>query len=170
MLAFIRRRVLAPITGLLLQGISPKQIALSVALGLIVGVFPVLGTTTLLCTLAAVLLRLNLVVVHAVHYAATPLQLVLIIPFVRVGEQLSGAPAHPLSLEEGLALIERGVGNAVIELWDAIMHAVVGWLALAPIAIATTYLTAAWSLERMNRVRLKRTSPALPVVRDEGSQ
>jgi uncharacterized protein (DUF2062 family) len=162
MLAFFRRRVIGPIAALLLQGISAKQIALSIAIGLVVGVFPVLGATTVLCTIAAVWLRLNLVAVHAVHYAATPIQLLLIIPFVRVGEHVLGAPPQPLSLSEGLSLIERGIGTAITALWDAIVHAMIGWLVLGPLAIALLYVTSAWLLERMSAVALKRKSLALP--------
>jgi uncharacterized protein (DUF2062 family) len=158
MTSFVRRRVFAPITALLLQGISPKHIAMSLAVGLIVGVFPVLGVTTVLCTIAAISLRLNLVAVHAVHFAATPLQVLLIIPFVRIGEHVVGASAQPLSLSEGFALIERGIGHAVMVLWDAIVHAVIGWLVLGPFAIALVYFAGAWLLERMNAATLKRKS------------
>ena len=153
---FLRRRLVAPIVGLLLQGISPKPIALSIAIGLIVGVFPVLGTTTVLCTLAAVALRLNLIAIHAVHYAATPLQVLLIIPFVRVGEHLTGADAQPLSVSEGLALIERGLWPAIDALWDAIVHAVIGWLAIGPVAIALVYIAGVKVLERVRDASVKR--------------
>jgi uncharacterized protein (DUF2062 family) len=161
MFTFFRLRIVEPITALLLQGISTKQIALSLAIGLVVGVFPVLGTTTLLCTLIAVWLRLNLVAVHAVHYAATPLQLLLIIPFVRVGERLTGAPQQPLSIKEGLALVDQGVLTAITALWDAIVHAVIGWLALGPLSIALVYLVTVWLLQRMHARTSKRKSLAL---------
>jgi len=146
---FLRRRIVDPIAGLLMQGISPRAIALAVSIGLVVGVFPVLGTTTVLVTLAAFALRLNLIAIHAVHYAATPLQILLIIPFVRVGEHLTGAEAQPLSVSEGLALIEQGVGAAIVALWEAIVHAVVGWLAIGPLALALIYLMSVKVLERV---------------------
>ena len=157
-LGILRRRVLTPILALLSQGVGPGPIAMSVAIGLVVGVFPVLGTTTVLCTLAAVALRLNLIAVHAVHYAATPLQLLLIIPFVRVGEHLLGANAQPLSLGEGLALIERGAIPAIVALWDAILHAIVGWLAIGPIAMVLAYFAGVRVFERM-AAALKRKPP-----------
>ncbi len=39
---------------------TPEKMALSLALGGALGVFPALGCTTLLCTLVAIVLRLNL--------------------------------------------------------------------------------------------------------------
>ena len=150
----LNRWLIGPIAALLSQGITPQKIALSIAIGAIVGVFPVLGTTTVLCTLAAAALRLNLVAIHTVHYAMTPVQVLLIIPFVRVGEHLLGVPPQPLSVAEGMDLIAQGALHAVIVLWDAIVHAVIGWLAIGPLAIALFYWAA--------RALLARRKPAVP--------
>lgn len=153
---FLRRRLVDPLLGLLKQGITPQKLALSIAIGGIVGIFPVLGSTTVLVTLAAAVLRLNMVAVHTVHYAMTPVQILLIIPFVRVGEHIVGAAPQPLSIKEGMDLISHGAINAIIVLWDAIVHAVIGWLAIGPIAIAIAYFVFKWLLLR---VRLRRPPP-----------
>jgi uncharacterized protein (DUF2062 family) len=137
---FFRRRLFDPILALLTQGITPEKIALSIAVGAIVGIFPVLGTTTVLCTVVGAALRLNLVAVHTVHYVMTPVQILLIIPFVRVGEHLLGAAPQPLSIKEGLALIAQGALNAIVALSDAILHAMLGWIAIGPLAIILSYL------------------------------
>jgi len=50
---FFRRRIARPIVELLRQGVTPEKMALSLALGVALGVFPVLGTTTALCALVA---------------------------------------------------------------------------------------------------------------------
>lgn len=139
MWSFVRRRLVEPIRTLLTQGISADKIALSIAIGLIVGIFPVMGTTTLLCTGAALALRLNMVAVHTIHYAMTPVQILLIIPFVRVGEHITGAPPQPLSISSGMALIAQGAWHAVVTLWSAIVHAVIGWIAIGPLAMAICY-------------------------------
>jgi uncharacterized protein (DUF2062 family) len=129
---FIRRRLFEPILTLLRQGITPEKIALSLAFGLGLGIFPVLGLPTILCTAAALSLRLNLATVQLVNYLAAPLQLVLIIPFVRLGEHLVHAAPQPLSISEGLKLIASGAVNAVIVLWGAIVHAALGWALAGP--------------------------------------
>jgi uncharacterized protein (DUF2062 family) len=147
---FVDRHLIAPIEALLKRGINPTHLALSVAVGLVVGVFPVLGATAVLCTLAACCLRLNLIAVHAVHYAATPIQLLLIIPFVRIGEHLAGAAPQSLSVSAGLALIDQGAIVAITTLWDAIVHAVLGWSVIAPFAMWTAYALARSLLRRMS--------------------
>ena len=65
----IFRRVVDPLLSLLRQGLSPERLALSVAVGIALGVLPVLGTTTLLCTLAAILFRLNVPAMQLVNYS-----------------------------------------------------------------------------------------------------
>lgn len=139
MMAFLRRRVLDPIVALLRQGVTPDKIALSVAFGAVLGVFPVLGTTTVLCTLAALVWRLNLAAVHAVHFALTPVQLLLIIPFVRIGEGVLEHPPQPLSISAGLEILAQGATQAIVVLWDAILHAMLGWLVVGPVAIFVLY-------------------------------
>ena len=95
---------------------------MSLAFGLGIGIFPVLGVSTILCTIVAIVLRLNLPAIQLVNYLAAPIQLVLIIPFVRVGEHLLGVPPQPLSISEGFKLLANGVINAVVVLWDAIVR------------------------------------------------
>jgi uncharacterized protein (DUF2062 family) len=133
--AFMRRRLVDPILELLRQGVTPEKIALSLAFGLGVGIFPVLGVSTILCTVIAIVLRLNLPAIQLVNYLASPLQLALIIPFVRVGEHLLGLAPQPLSITEGFRLMAMGVLHSVIVLWDAIVHAALGWIVLGPFII-----------------------------------
>jgi uncharacterized protein (DUF2062 family) len=139
--------LLAPVLALLTQGLSPRLLALSLAVGLVVGIFPVLGTTTVLCTLVAAGLRLNHIAVQTVHLLVTPVQLLLIIPFVRVGEWVLGKAPQPLSIGEGLALIAQGALNAVAVLWDAILHAMLGWVLLCPVLFVVVYVILAQVLK-----------------------
>jgi uncharacterized protein (DUF2062 family) len=154
--AFFQRRVVAPLLQLLRQGVTPEKLALSVALGAIVSVIPVLGVSTIACALLAVWLRLNMPAIQLVNYLLTPAQLLLIIPFLRFGELISGAPRYPVTLESGLALLSHGIWNAVRILWDAIIHATFGWLVLAPLAAATLYF--------VFRHVFRRLAPARPVT------
>lgn len=158
MKAWFHKRIVAPVLALLRQGVSPDQVALALACGAIIGVFPVFGTTTVLCTLAALALRLNLVAVHVVHVAMTPVQLLLMIPFVRVGETVLQAPRQPLSIGAGLELLSHGVWHAVVLLWSAIVHAVLGWILLGPLAIYLLFLLLRPLLARAAR-RLNHARP-----------
>src|SRR5487761_2313685 len=92
------------ILELLSQGITPHKIALTVALGVVLGVTPVLGSTTLLCTAAALVFGINLPLIQVVNYLVYPLQLLLLIPFIQAGQWLFRQPSLPFSLAQRTAL------------------------------------------------------------------
>jgi uncharacterized protein (DUF2062 family) len=144
------RRSVDAILDLLRQGITPEKIALSVAFGIAVGVIPVLGVTTALCTVLAIALRLNLVAIQAANWIVYPLQIALLIPFYRAGEFMFDAPRLNLMPADILALFKEGVAHAVARLWGTTWRAVAAWslfsLALVPAlyGVLTPILRRAW--------------------------
>jgi uncharacterized protein (DUF2062 family) len=137
---FLRWKIARPILDLLRQGATPEKLALSLALGLAIGVFPVLGTTTALCALVAFVWRLNLPAIQIVNYFVYPLQIALILPFFRAGEKLFGAPHLPLSVSQIVAAVRASFWGATRFLWTTIWHAAVAWCLIAPLFVALAYL------------------------------
>jgi uncharacterized protein (DUF2062 family) len=137
---FFYRRATRPILELLRQGVTPEKIALSIALGAALGVFPGIGWTTALCAIAALVLRLNLPAIQIVNYFMYPAQIALLIPFFRLGEKLFHAPHLPLSPLQLQALIHAGLWQAIRLLWTTTWHAMVVWVLVAPIFVATIYV------------------------------
>jgi uncharacterized protein (DUF2062 family) len=147
--SLLRRKIIGPILDLLRQGITPEKIALSIALGLTLGVTPVLGSTSLLCLLAAVLLRLNLPAIQLVNYFVYPLQFALLVPFIRAGEWIFAARPVRISLAQILGLIRADTWTAIATLWTATMHALVAWLALGSLASLLIYALLTPALGRL---------------------
>jgi hypothetical protein len=108
-------------------GLSPHQIALIVAVGLVLGAFPVYGCPTILCGLAAVALRLNLPAIQLVSQMATPVQIALLVPLARTGSWIFGYRA--------------GFGGAVC-------NAVAGWLCICVPMGVLLYFTLGYVLRR----------------------
>lgn len=133
------RQLLEPLRDQLKQGISAEKLALCVAIGIVVGNIPILGVSTILCAVIALGFRLNLPAIQVVQAAMAPTQVLLIIPFVRVGEWISRSPPQPLSIKAGMAIVAGGVGHAVVVLRNAILHAVLAWILLAPFALLAFY-------------------------------
>ncbi|MGD9032742.1 MAG: DUF2062 domain-containing protein [Desulfobacteraceae bacterium] len=125
--SLLENKIIRPIIALLKQGITPEKIALSLALGIVLGIFPVLGSTTLLCTLAALLFRLNLPAIQIVNVVIYPLQLAFLLPFYRAGEWLFNAQHLPISVQEIIAMIDKDVWGAILFLWDTTVHAIGAW-------------------------------------------
>ena len=128
------------------QGLSPQRLALTLALGAAVGCIPVVGIPTLICAALAVALRLNLPAMQAANYAVMPLQLLLIMPFVRLGGWLfgSGQAAHAGSMlhAPSMALVSQGCGLAGLA--GLTGQALLAWLLIAipAVALLTALLTA----------------------------
>ena len=109
------------------------------AIGLVVGNIPVLGVSTIICSIVALVFRLNLPAIQLVQAAMAPTQLLLIIPFVRLGEWLMHAPRQAVSIKAGLALMAQGIWHSVVVLKDAILHASIAWALMAPFLIYLFY-------------------------------
>jgi uncharacterized protein (DUF2062 family) len=153
------RRIGRPIVELLRQGVTPEKMALSLALGVALGVFPVLGTTTALCALAAFAWRLNLPAIQIVNYFVYPLQIALLIPFFSAGERLFGAPHLPLSVGQILAAVHASFWGATRFLWTTTWHAMVVWCLAAPVFVGLAYAALVPVLRRaVRRTRKERTT------------
>lgn len=73
----------------LLQGITPRRLAVTLALGFVLGFIPLFGIPTGLCVLVAMVFRLNQPAIQVANYAAMPFQLALVVPFVKLGTRLT---------------------------------------------------------------------------------
>jgi len=140
MRVFFRRKLLDPLARQLRQGVSPERLALAVALGLVLGTFPVLGATTALCAVAGVGLRLNQPAIQVANYAAYPLQLALFVPFFRAGAWLFGAPPLAFTVADARAALARDTLGTIATYAGATLRAVVVWAILAPfVALALRF-------------------------------
>jgi uncharacterized protein (DUF2062 family) len=148
---FFQRRLVRPVIELLRQGVTPEKIALSLVFGITLGVFPVLGSTTLLCAIAALAFRLNLPAIQIVNYFVYLLQIALLIPFFRLGEKLFGAQHLPLSVPQIYAMIHTSMTGAIRALWTTTWHAIVVWSLLAPVAAIILYFILTPVLRRVAR-------------------
>ena len=141
MIEFLRRRLVRPVLEQLTQGLSPESIALTFAVGLAIAVIPVVGTTTVLCTTAAIALRLNQPLIQAINYLSFPLQLAFIVPYLRLGRLLFGGPGLRMSGEELATFVTTRPVEAAEALWRVTLQALGAWLLTAPLIAAGVYFT-----------------------------
>lgn len=135
-----QRRVVAPIVAQLKQGITPEKIALTLALGGVIGIFPILGATTVLCAVVGIWLRLNQPIIQLVNYLVYPVQIVLLIPFYRAGERLFGA--EPVPIADVASLVTRfseGPWQFVLDYGLVGLYGITVWALVAPPMAAIAY-------------------------------
>ncbi|HEV2212771.1 MAG TPA: DUF2062 domain-containing protein [Gammaproteobacteria bacterium] len=141
------------VTGLLSQGITPHKVALTLALGVVLGVNPLIGTSTTLCAVAALWLGLNLPLIQLINYLAYPLQILLLIPFVQVGQWLFREPPLPFSAMDIRTMLAAGLWKAVQTLWSYALHGMVAWLFLGALMGLAIYGGSLPLLKRLARQR-----------------
>jgi len=123
------------------QGITPRRLALTLSLGFAIGCLPVVGIPTAVCAGLALLLRLNLPAIQAANYAVMPLQIALIVPFVRLGRWLFAfGPRQTLAAG---TLLHSSPMAVVSQLGGMAGQALLAWLLIAvpAVALMTAMLT-----------------------------
>jgi uncharacterized protein (DUF2062 family) len=132
---WLYRRIALPILALLRMGASPEKLAWSIAAGLLVGVNPILGSTTILCLAVAILFRLNVAASQLGNHIVYPLELILVIPFIRIASRIFHTAPMPLSANELLHAAREHPVALSRQLWLWEWHAFVLWAILAAVAV-----------------------------------
>ncbi|KAL5078448.1 hypothetical protein RYX36_017432 [Vicia faba] len=136
---WFHKKIADPLLAILQRGAEPKQLAFSAALGITFGVFPICGVTVFLCGVAIAMLgsRCHAPTLMLANFMATPIELSLIVPFLRLGEFMSGGPQFPLTSD---ALKKVLTGQASHEVILSVVHALFGWVAASPFILGTLYI------------------------------
>lgn len=147
--SFWHRRVIAPIRAQLTQGVTPDKVALTLGLGTVCSVFPFLGFTTLLNLGVGIALRLNQPILQTVNVLLGPVQLALILVFVRTGETIWREPESRFTIAEMLRVFREASLSGFVERFGwAGIHALTAWLVTAPLIIAAIFFSVRPALRR----------------------
>jgi uncharacterized protein (DUF2062 family) len=138
--------------GFLVAGLAPREVALALALGIVIGCFPILGTTTALCVLAAFLTRSNQLVIQAGNYLAYPLYFALLIPQMKLGALIFRSP-FDLTIDGIKRAYGRGLGALLGFAGAGLAHAVVAWVLVAPFAAFLLFRALVPIMERLAQRR-----------------
>ena len=144
-----RRWVVKPVVAQLAQGTTPAKIAQAIAFGVTTGVFPLLGTTTVLALGVGIMLKLNQPVLQVFRELTYPIQLATILLFMRAGESLFGAEHVPLSIPMMMERFFASPGQFLSEYGMIGLYGVVVWLLLAPLLIGVIYLVSKPLVEKL---------------------
>jgi hypothetical protein len=143
------RRIALPVLALLRRGASPQKLAWSLAAGLLIGINPILGSTTVLCLALAFIFRLNIAASQLTNHLAYPLQLILVIPFISLGSRVFHTPPMPLDAKELIHAAREAPLALIRQLWLWERHALIVWAILAIILIPILALTLTPILRRL---------------------
>ncbi|MFO7829966.1 MAG: DUF2062 domain-containing protein [Bacteroidales bacterium] len=136
---FFQNKLLKPLIIFLNEGTSPEKLALSVSLGVVIGIIPILGATTILCAIVALIFRINMPAIQLVNYFVYPLQLLLFIPFLKFGAIIFQSEGLVFSISVIKDLIQQDIWLAVQLFWKANLGGLLIWFALSPVVAIIIY-------------------------------
>lgn len=147
------------IASTLQLGVTPRKLAIACAMGGVISIFPVFGSTTLLCFLVAIVFRLNIVVIQTVNYLLTPLQVLLLIPFMQGGIFLFHLTPISLDVDELMLRFKNGFGALIMELGGVILGGIAVWMMVAiPLFFLLFFIFHALLLRWMRRRQAKEST------------
>jgi uncharacterized protein (DUF2062 family) len=123
---FVRCRIFRPLLRLLRGGVSPRRLAWSLALGMIIGINPSVGLTTVIVILLAWTFGLNQLASQIGTHVVAPLHLLLFVPFIELGVHLFHSRRLPLDRHQVEHLSHHPV-KLVRNIWQWEWHALIVW-------------------------------------------
>jgi uncharacterized protein (DUF2062 family) len=133
------KKIYEPLLAQLKQGVTPHKLAQSVAFGVVLGLVPVIGITTTLCLLSAAIFKLNHVAIQTVNYLVYPVQIALIIPFLRMGEWLFQVSPAALDIKIMLDEFRHHFMDSIQKYGLTALRGVAAWMIAAPFSFLIIY-------------------------------
>ena len=135
------KKTLLLLKGYLVDGFSPEKFSLAIVLGACFGTIPFIGLNTLILTLVALALRLNIAIIQVFNYAVYPIQIVLYIPFLKLGSHISGNPNLTLSFQDIRAIFKEDFWQAILNLGEVHAWGILVWaVIITPIAFLLYFI------------------------------
>ena len=139
-------KVISPIIEYLKQGASPQKLSLTIVLGFSLGIIPFLGVNTAICFLLSIAFRLNVVVIQLINYIVFPLQIILLVPFFKMGELIFGISGKKLVLNTFSSLFSKQWHESLVLILSANFRALLIWaILMIPLSIIIYF----WAKNRL---------------------
>lgn len=129
-------------TALFKQGLTPKELSQSLIVSGLISTIPILGVSTFMITTVSLKRKLNLPVMISLSYLMWPVQILLIIPFIRVGEFIFSVPRNHHTVEEIISSFQSSFFQTLSQLSFELLCGLGGWLLTAvPIAVGIYWVS-----------------------------
>ena len=126
------------VTALFKQGLSPILLSQSIIVSGALSIIPILGVSTFILTALSIKKKLNLPIMIAISYLMWPIQILLIIPIIRVGEFIFSVTSSHHTAEEIINSFQNNFSQTLNHLSFELLCGLGGWLlTVVPVSIGT---------------------------------
>ena len=158
--SFWKRRIGDPVIALLTQGVTPDKLAATFAVGTAASLFPFLGFTTTFNIILGLWFRMNQPLLQILNYLLTPLHLLMILVYVRLGEWIWVADDEHFSVSEMMHSFHHlRLAQFLHKFAWAGVHAFTAWVISVPFIITILYFTLRPILRRLAQLRSPSPAP-----------
>jgi uncharacterized protein (DUF2062 family) len=152
-----KKKVSLPLAQIRKEGFSSEKLALSVSIGIIGGTFPIIGLASFVCLILTLLFKQNLVIVQVTNYMVYPLQIVLLLPLLRIGNSVLASNHIVLTLHQVVLAFQIGVLHGINELGSILLYGALAWVVVAAPALLILYIIFLVFFKRIKQIKLKRS-------------
>ena len=148
--------MLHPMLTFLKKGMSAEKLSLTLALGICFGIMPFMGVTTYLLIPIALVLRLNIPAIQLVNYAVYFVQIVLFVPFLKIGQFLFHGPQLPFELTNIVSKFKNEFWNTLGAIWEVNLLGIVVWIIVSiPLAFLIYRLSLPFFARQQQKLELE---------------
>ena len=141
------------IIALFKQGLTPIELTQSIIVSGLISTIPILGVSTFLLTALSLKRKLNLPIMIAQSYIMWPIQVVMIIPFINIGEFIFSVPKTNHSAQEIIASFQNSFFATLSHLSFELLCGFGGWLLTAVPFSVRVYLVSIFILKLLLKAK-----------------
>ena len=132
------------------QGLTPMQLTQSVLVSALISIIPILGVSTFFLTVLSIKRKLNLPIMIAISYIMWPIQLLMIIPFINIGEFIFSIPQSNHSAQGIIASFQESFFGTLSHLSFELLCGFGGWLLTAVPLFTLLYLVSNFLISKLS--------------------
>jgi uncharacterized protein (DUF2062 family) len=142
---YFNKNILNPLKEAIQSGITPEGLALSLSLGVVGGLFPIIGLTVALCVILAFIFKVNPLIIQVANFVVMPLELILIPSMVNIGRFLLGrynynSQLEPFNVNGAIHGLQNDFVATLISFGPDLAAAVFAWSLISPVIAFILYI------------------------------
>ncbi|MFN4082328.1 MAG: DUF2062 domain-containing protein [Bacteroidia bacterium] len=139
-----------------ISGFTPTKLAITISLGIVAGLFPVIGLTSILCLIIGIALKLNIVLLQLTNWLLAPIQLLLIVPFYQIGLFIFGSSSNQTELVVLQNIFKADFSKSFEAIVNMELLAICGWaISTLPIAAVCYVIIGKFAKRKVQQTPVK---------------
>lgn len=146
-----------PLSNIRKQEFSSETLALSVSIGIIGGSFPVFGLATYICLLLTLVFKQNIILVQVANWFAYPLQILLLIPFMKLGNSIITGGDLKITMNQVVIAFQSGLLNGIREVGIISLYGIIAWVAISIPCLFILYTLFLILFKNLKRIKIRKS-------------